>query len=449
MGRSVRGEFAYQAVYRYLEALIAQVDPDGDGRLPSLRDLAQRLRVSLATVQSAYGLLEHEGRVRSVPKSGYFVRFGSRDTGVTLPRPQARPLFALPMPSPPPLERALLAQERRLSRQAARRGAGDALLRNALAARYTRSSGHYWSAEHVHLGSDVQALLETVLLALRLRGATALVAAPCCWRLLQALQRAGMRVIEVPLEAGGGLDLDSLARLLDREPVRLVVMPSCLGMPLGHLMPVGDQQAIAALLAQHPAWLLENDLDSEHCYDGPPASRLRDLAAPRRLLVLGALEATVGAEAPYAYVLCRHAGVGEACARRGFLLPPLRQQALAHLYARGDIDACLPALRAALRAGMERLCQRVEAYLGDQLTFAMPQGGWALWVCLRYPADLQHVQEAVAGTALLVVSGRSFSLQGRYRQHLLLIWQGECRDALDRALRALGGALAQAPRPAS
>jgi len=57
MGQAVPGEFAYRKVYRYLEALIEQASGGGPCKLPSLRALSRRLRVSLATVQSAYNLL--------------------------------------------------------------------------------------------------------------------------------------------------------------------------------------------------------------------------------------------------------------------------------------------------------------------------------------------------------------------------------------------------------
>ena len=48
-------DFAYQAVYRYLTSLISEVGTD-DARvkLPSLRQLADRLNVSISTMQ--YGL---------------------------------------------------------------------------------------------------------------------------------------------------------------------------------------------------------------------------------------------------------------------------------------------------------------------------------------------------------------------------------------------------------
>jgi DNA-binding transcriptional MocR family regulator len=453
MSRSARGEFAYQTVYRYLERLIGEADRNGEGRLPSLRDLARRLRVSLATVQSAYSLLEHEGRVRSVPKSGYFVRACLTDeVQVANPRSQRLSALHVPLSSSAALERALLRQERRLSRQSAcqsgpRRAVGGALLRNALAARYTRSSRQCWSAEDVHLATDVQALLQTLLCALHLRGATALVASPCCWRLLRGLQLAGLRVLEVPLDAECGLDLDVFARLLAREPVRLVVMPACLSLPTGRLLTELEQHKIAALLAEHPAWLLENDLDSELSFAAPANRRLRDWLEPKGVLVLGSLEAEVGAEAPYAFVLCRHAGVAEKFAQRGFLLPPLRQQALAQLYVKGEVDCHLAPLRREREARMQLLCQQVQLHLGEWVVFCMPQGGQALWVRLHQPLASNRAVEVVAGSDLLIVPGDRFSLQGRFHQCLLLAWEGTNEQNLQHGLRLLSQALQEQVPP--
>ncbi|MEW9901781.1 GntR family transcriptional regulator [Pseudomonas putida] len=325
MGRSARGEFAYQCVYRYLDALIAQADYAEQGRLPSLRVLAQRLRVSLATVQCAYSLLERQGRVRSVPKSGYFVNFAEREIASTGAHAPLAPPVSIPaMPSPRTLERTLLAHERRLSRQGGqatwRLGSG-ALLRSVLAARYTRASGHCWNARHVHLATDVQALLETLLLALRLQGAT------------------------------------------------------------------------------------------------------------------------LGAEAPYAYLLCRQPGVDEAIARRGFLLPPLRQQAVAHTFTKGEVDDSLPALRFDLQTRMEYLCSRIELRLGAHLAFARPDGGWGIWARLNRPIDMDAILAAAAGSPLSVIPGELFGLKGSFPQHVLLAWCAESWDGLEHVLRRLGRVL--------
>jgi DNA-binding transcriptional MocR family regulator len=431
MGR----EFAYQAVYRYLVALIDEAERGGQPRLPSLRALSRRLCVSLATVQAAYSLLEHEGRVQSVPKSGYFALVGLQ---------ARRADVAHVLPAQPLMERALFTHERRLGRLRARPAhvLGGPRLRDALAERYTRSSRQYWRPEDVHLGPDVQALLETLLQALALRGSTVLVATPCCWRILRALHRCDMRVLEVPLNVGGSPDIASLSRLLGCEPVRMVIMPSCLGTPVGRLIPQRDQQQIADVLAVHPVWLLENDLDSEQCFSTPPSSRLRDWVDPRWLLVLGSLEAAVGGEAPYAYLLGRPMALAEAFAQRAFQLAPMRQQALAQMIASGEIDEHLARMRGVLHERMEQLCQHLRTVVGGEVEFDMPEGGCTLWVRLAPAMVSAQAVAATADSTLQVLEGEQFSLHGRHRQCLALTWLGDQPKALVEALESLVRALA-------
>lgn len=439
MERAASGEFAYRKVYRYLEALIDQAAGVGPCRLPSLRALSRRLRVSLATVQSAYSLLEEEGRVHCLPRSGYYVQNGGEGQAVAMPRQP-------PLLAPPLLERALLGHERRLARQRDRSVApwealGSARLRHAVAERYTRSSSQYWRADDVQLAPDVLTLLETLLAALALQGGTVLVHSPCCWQVLRAFARAGMRVLEVPPDARGNPDLYALAKLLESEPVRMLVMPSCLGMPQGRLVSPYYQQQLGLLLGQHPVWLLENDLDSELCYSGPPNTRLRDWVDPRWLLVMGGFEAAVGAEAPYAYVLGLDAELAKAFAERAFRLAPLRLQALAHMLGKGEIETQLAQLRKGQQKRTQCLARVLELQFGQRVALEVPQGGQMLWVCFRQPLAWDGIAAALAGSALHVLAGEQFSLQGHYQQYLALTWLGGHPNDLQQAVIRLAQAL--------
>lgn len=445
MGKTCGRVFAHQAVYRYLVELIEQPRPCGDQRLPSLRDLAQRLDVSLSTVQHAYARLEHEGRIRSVPRSGYYV---NRSVGPLRAGPLGRLPSDLPLPDLPALEHALLAEERRLARQLARAGgdqrlAGDVMLRNALAARYTRASRHCWSAGDVCLATDLQALLETVFAVLGFAGATVLVASPCSWRWLRLLQCAGGKLIEMPLDPHGRADLQALAQLLASEPVRLASLPSCLAAPPGRRVPAQEQLAVATLLERHGIWLLENDLDSEHCFEEPPEARLRDAVDPGRLLVLGSLEAYAGAEMPYAYLLGQQADLHAAMALRDFRLPPLRQQALARLLAKGQVDGHLRRLREELAARAAILGAQLIDRFGGALAFEAPEGGRGLWVRLAHAVDAQRILALPPVAGLRMIPGECFSLQGRYREHLSLAWEGGDLEQLRRALARLAEILAR------
>nr|WP_280043358.1 PLP-dependent aminotransferase family protein [Pseudomonas sp. Hg5Tf]MDH2558568.1 PLP-dependent aminotransferase family protein [Pseudomonas sp. Hg5Tf] len=443
--------------------MIAQMAPGSYSKLPSLRDLAQRLNVSISTIQYAYSLLEHEGRVQSVPKSGYFASggnvpalpFAGEDLLQDLQQYARSPqmLVFSGAHSLPSMEASLLGVERQLLRQYPRplgpvHPCGELELRTALAARYTRSVALYWNAEDVYLALDLRSLFETLLAALELQGCTILVTSPCSWRLLRILQSAGLRVIELPLGADGALDLERFASLLEREPVRMVMLASRLNSPHGSLMPSAQHQAIAQLLAQHDVWLLENDLDAEYYFAANPQACLREMVDPQRLLVFSSLERSVGAEAPYAYLLSRHGQrrLQRQFLARGFRLPPLRQQAVARLYAKGRIDVHLAQARLRLRERVTHLYRQMQIQLGSQLHFQMPAGGVTIWAQVQMPTDSRMLFNRLLRQGLLIEPGEVFSLHGDYRQYLRLGWPSGAQGDLQSGLSVLSEELQRAQK---
>nr|WP_314480636.1 aminotransferase class I/II-fold pyridoxal phosphate-dependent enzyme [uncultured Pseudomonas sp.] len=428
-------EFAYRKVYRYIETLIEQSPPGQRQRLPSLRGLAVRLRVSLGTVQHAYNLLEEAGHVQRLPRSGYFVSDASPSDAAIAP-------WQPPLPGTSRLELSLHGHERRLARQRLRaagasQDSGSVRLRQALAERYTHSSSRYWSAKDVHVAPDLTALFDTLWAALDLKHATVVVHSPCCWQLLQALARSGMPVLEVPLDAQGDLNLYALTCLLENEPVGLVVLPSCLSTPRGRLVSQACQQQLGHLLSRYPVWVLESDLDSELCHEGPPAIRQRDWVDVRQLLVVGGFEAALGPEAPYAYLLGPAGALNEGFAERAFRLPPLRMQALACMLDKGEVDAQWSWVRQALQRRTRTLARVLALRFGPQLQLRMPDGGGLLWARLRQPVPWEAVSKALAGSSLHAMPGRYFSLQSRFRHYLALGWTGDDPVELQAAVERL------------
>ena len=64
----------YEQLYRQLRGEIESGRLAAGEKLPSKRSLAAHLRVSVVTVEGAYGQLLAEGYLRSEPKRGYFVQ---------------------------------------------------------------------------------------------------------------------------------------------------------------------------------------------------------------------------------------------------------------------------------------------------------------------------------------------------------------------------------------
>ncbi|WP_053144665.1 MULTISPECIES: aminotransferase class I/II-fold pyridoxal phosphate-dependent enzyme [Pseudomonas] len=457
-------DFAYQAVYRYLTTLINEMGVDARVRLPSLRQLSERLNVSISTIQYAYSLLEKEGRVYSIAKSGYYALpvpcVASLEGGddllerlyVNVRRPGMRVLSADEPASMQPLDSPLLLLERELLRQYPRSPQmpsqpwGELELRTALAARYTSSPARCWNADDVYLGADLRGVLEILIAALALRDATVLIESPCDWTVLRLLQAAGVNVIELPLQAAGGFDLEQLEHLLVNETVCLVMLSSILNMPRGTLVPDENRRAVARLLERHGTWVLENDSYTDLAFEADTVP-FRDLLDPDRLIVYSTFEKTIGPEAPYGYVLSRQLTLHlqRHFLLRAFRLSPIRQKAIARLYSNGRVDQHLLVLRRLLRDSAVSANQLLRERLGDSLHWPEPQGGATIWLQSTRQVDLRRVFQRLLAQRIVIAPGELFSLQGLYGQHLRLTHALNGTQDLDAALCALADALRLEP----
>lgn len=452
--------FAYQEVYHYLLGLIEAASGTTEQKLPSLRQLALRLGVSVSTTKYAYALLEDEGRIHARARFGYFTRSmpaapvtPSSDNLLDSVFASARQPAMLALSSDAPamllsLQGPLLTMERELTRQYPRSHAplyqalGEPELRAVLAERYTRSAHNHWQAEHVYIGADLRSVLELSLNALNLGGSVALVESPCSWAILRQLQAANIRVIEMPLGDDGRFDLPALKALLTREPVRLAVLSSTVNIPQGQLMPAQDKQQICRWLAERDIWLFENDTWGELSFS-ESAARYRDFADPDKLLVFSTFDKLIGGEAPYGYVLCRQqaAPFHRLFTQRGFRLSPIRQKAIARLYSSRRIDQHLTTLRALLRKRMQQLHTLLEEHGNGQWQVLVPQGGASFWLKAVRSIDMQRVFERLLAERIVIAPGEIFSQQGAWKQYLRLSytldWDKDIGHAVQRLAQAI------------
>lgn len=457
-------DFAYQAVYRYLTSLINESAGAGAMRLPSLRQLADRLKVSISTIQYAYSLLEKEGRVYSVAKSGYYatapaltVPFASGSdlleaVYVNARRPNMCVLSADDPASLQPLDSPLLMLERELLRQYPRQPqllvqpCGELELRTVLAARYTTSPLNCWRADDVYIGADLRAVLEILISVLGLRQSTVVVESPCDWVILRLFEAAEVRVIELPLQADGALDPQYLMSLLKSERIGLIMLSSALNLPHGSAGPQANRQLIAKLLTEHGTWVLENDSCSELA-DELDGQRLRDWLDPERLLVFSTFDRIIGTEAPYGVVLSRQwrSELQRHFLLRSFRLSVTRQKAIARLYASGRIDQHLLVLRRLLKERRTQLIQLLRERLGDAVQIVEPKGGATVWVRSLRSVNMAEVFHHLLRQQIVIAPGELFSLQRHHADHLRLSAINHSDHDLAGVIGRVGDALRLAP----
>jgi DNA-binding transcriptional MocR family regulator len=288
--------------------------------------------------------------------------------------------------------------------------------------------------------------LEILISVLQLRGATVLIESPCDWMILRLFQAFEVQVIELPLQADGGLDPQRLTSLLASERVGLVVLSSVLNMPHGSLCPQANRQVIAQLLANHGTWVLENDSCSELA-DAPHVQRLREWVDPDRLLIFSAFDRIIGAEAPYGFVLSRQwrSELQRYFLLRSFRLSAARQKAIARLLASGRVDQHLQVLRRLLKERRTQLIQLLRERLGEAVQIIEPQGGATVWIKSVRSVYMSEVFHGLLKQQVVIAPGELFSLNGHYAHHLRLSPICHSEHDLATVVGLVGDALRLAP----
>lgn len=300
-------------------------------RLPTVRALMTEHGVALATASRVMAELAAAGLVVGEVGRGSFVRDASlpRASGLASGMEQrgAREgLIDLTFSYP-----TLPGQDEMLReglRALAAGGDLDALLHSApqggrpheraTMAKHLRNRGLRLPAEQVLITSGAQHGLAVVLLALLKPGDVLAVDALSYPGLLALARAQRLDVQAVPCvpaaptapaahaartpaatrqalpgpQPAGGMDLDALARLCKRRPVRAVYTMPTLHNPLGSVMPESERRHLAALAERHGFTIIE---DATYAFLAEPAPQPVATHAPQRTVYVTGLSKSVAA----------------------------------------------------------------------------------------------------------------------------------------------------------
>ena len=480
--RSNAASTRYELLARELaQQIAAGVLRPGD-RLPSVRQTCSSRGVSPSTVFQAYYLLESRGLVRAVPRSGYFV--AARTGGALLPEPQtsqpqsrsepveineliyaclgtARVRDIVPFgsaflsPTLFPLDRlrlALITSMRRLDpwRMAEDLPPGNLQLKREIAKRYLHQGLAVATDEIVLTHGAIEAL-NLCLSAVARPGDAVVVESPTFYVALQALQRLGLRAIEVPTHVREGIDLGRLAQVLALHRPKACWIMTTFQNPLGSLMPEAKKRDLVALLAQHEVPLIEDDVYAE-LYEGKVAP-LPAKAFDRSGLVLHCASFSkclapgyrIGWAAPGRFA--REVERLKATTSLSGSIPV--QAAIAAYLQEGGYDLHLRSLRQSLQAQRNSLFEAVTRSFPDGTRAVRPAGGYFVWIELPAGVDAMALHRSALAHHISLAPGPMFSARAEFQNHIRLTCGQRWSEALERAMRTLARLVADAPRDAA
>lgn len=445
-------------------------------RLPSVRQTSLARRLSTSTVFKAYYLLEARGLVVAHEKSGYFVAESRPNRPLELeasssPAGQAAVVdvsalvfevmksatvpgvvpFGSAFPSP------LLFPLRRLARSMAAAvktldplgtlddlSQGNLELRRHIAQRY-RLDGLDLDPDQIVITNGALEALNLSLITVARPGDAVVIESPCFYAALQAIERNGMRAIEVATHPREGIELVALERVLEEQRPRACWIMTTFQNPLGGLMPVEKKRALVELLARHQVPLIEDDVYAELHFG--KARPLPAKAFDQTGLVLHCSSFSKSLAPGYrvGWVAAGRFAMPLAQHKLTTSLPTARptQAALVDYLQHGGYDRHLRQLRGILREREQAFAQAIGQYFPAGTRATRPDGGYFTWLELPEGSDAIALHQRASALGICVAPGPIFSASRGYRRCLRLNYGHPLDARAVDALAALGRLVAE------
>jgi DNA-binding transcriptional MocR family regulator len=449
-------------------------------RLPSIRAITAQHGISASTAFKAYYRLEEKGLLRARPRSGYFVTALATQAPVAVAVEPARgsvriaarvdisemvfavlgalqdpaivPLgSAFPAPSLFPLQRlgkslARAAPRIRAQDTVASLPRGDAGLRQQIALRYL-ALGMAQPAEELIVTSGALEALNLCLSAVARPGDLIAIESPGFYAGLQALERLGLKALEIPVDARNGLDLAALEKALVRHPVKACWFMTSFQNPTGLSLSEARKKQLVELLAARGIPLIEDDVYAE-LYFGHRAP-LPAKAFDRQGLVMHCSSFSKTLAPGYRVGWVSPGRFGERVEKLRLMttltasLPA--QVALADYLQHGAYDKHLRRLRHALESQLAALLAAVARYFPPGVRVSRPEGGYFVWVEFAEGFDALVLHAAALAQGISIAPGPVFSASRGLRHCVRLNFGQPWEPRFEAAMASLGALAAAQP----
>jgi DNA-binding transcriptional MocR family regulator len=463
----------YRHLVTLLEDGIARGDVPPGFRLPPERDLARTLRVSRATVVSAYRELEARGLLRGYVGRGTFVSakpdggsapfawrgkmsaaaLNSSDSTVRdLVRAAADPaLVSLAAGVPAldcfPAEAFQQAMNDVLTRHAVkltawRHGPTEGLpdFREALAHRFGGEP------EHILVIAGAQQGLDLLARCLVDPGDAVIVDRPGYVGAIQTFRTAGARLVGWDVVRA---DLDELEELLLRYRPKLIYTNPTHHNPTGVTLSIRTRRELLELAAQYRVPIVEDDTYRELSLTTPAPPSLFKLDDAHRVVIrVNSFSKMLAPGLRLGWISAVRSIVEQLVLIKQQVDPHtqnLSQLVVCELIARGVFDRHVATLKIEHRRRRDAMVQALRQHVpAASLRYEIPDGGMYLWCQLPAHIRASAVLDHARRESVMVVTGEPFYVDQGGAHQLRICYTSEPPARAEKAARTLARAIASA-----
>lgn len=445
--------FQYQLLAQQLAEKIYRGDLTTGQRLNSLRQFSEQQNISLNTAKNCYELLEAQGLVYAIDKSGYFVAQNVQKHPLGLPE---HPDFQPHVQEVSHLALQIAIQEESMNCQFIQLGAiqlspdflplaalrrsmqralkhsqpedflysdkqGHRHLREALSAHWAED-GFYIDAESIYISNGCMPALSLLIQHLTAEGDSIIVPTPNYNGQLQLLASLKRKIVEIPADTSG-IDLQRLEQAMQHSHAKACLMTANFQNPLGFCLTATDKEKIAQLAAQYDCPIIEDDVFAECGYAQQrplpikywdqhgyviycgsvskslsPSYRVGWFCLPQRLKHL------------HAHLLTQHVVVNT----------PLQLGLADLIYSRAyrqHLNTLKPKLMAQMQAYQQYIA---EIFAGIDVRINQPQGSFVLWLQFAEHISSWQMYCFAQQQGISIMPGLVFGRENRYHNCIRL-----------------------------
>jgi 2-aminoadipate transaminase len=453
----------YRQLYAQLKTFIESSRIASGGRLPATRDLAGQLGLNRATVSAAYELLEAEGLITGQVGRGSFVVEAAEeksrvdwrgmlepDVVATSPAaPAATPLASFSSSRPSellfPLEEfretcaEVIAGADATSILQLGSPSGYPALRRYLLD-LARGEGLARGSDDILITSGCQQAFDLLQRVLVRKGETVLLEDPVYLGVRNVFERAGARLIGVPVGANG-LDLEALERVIAREHPSLLVVTSNFQNPTGATLPLAARKTLLRITHRAGVIVVENDIYGALAYSGDPVPTLKRLDETGDTILLRSFSKIAFPGLRVGWMIAPRPLIERATEVKQWSdlhTDQLSQAVLLRFAESGRLEQHRQRM---LQAGRERLnavLAACEEYLPADAEFTRPRGGMSLWVRLPEPLDAGELLPRAEREGASYLPGKYFAVSRVETGSLRISFAGMTPDQIRSGIAILG-----------
>jgi 2-aminoadipate transaminase len=232
-------------------------------------------------------------------------------------------------------------------------------------------------------------------------------------RTLLLLQRLGVELVPVPLEADG-LDLAALEAALAEGPIKLAhIIPNSHN-PAGCTLSAEKRVRLVELAADHGFWIFEDDPYRELPFAGEPLETMLSLDGADRVVHASSFSKTVSPGVRVGYLAGPAAEIAKLAKRANetYISPNMLAESIVlELCRSGELDRNIAFVKGALKGR----CDALVAALREQIPeaeFVVPEGGYFLWLDLAEGTDTTVLLAQAKADGVSFVAGPDFMIDG-------------------------------------